>query len=322
MVDFEGIFLMNMPWLLPLAMLIALAVDRCFGEPPARWHPVVWMGKFLGLFSTWLLRQAPRTAFCAGSAIWLVGAVNIGLLAALLEASLIYAFKPWESWPGLLGGALLLGLLLKPMLAWAMLSDEVGAVEAALAESLPAGRARLARLVSRDTANLSAAEVREAAIETLAENLNDSVVAPLFWFMLAGLPGAAIYRFANTADAMWGYQGQWEWAGKWAARADDCLSWLPARITALALSSLSPKILVALVQEAPRTPSPNSGWPMAAMALSLNVRLAKPGVYVLNEAGAEVQAGDIARARGLALKAMLGCAVVLAGAAAALRGVL
>jgi adenosylcobinamide-phosphate synthase len=84
-------------------------------------------------------------------------------------------------------------------------------------------------------------QVRESAIESLAENLNDSVVAPLFWFALLGLPGAALYRFANTADAMWGYPGMrggryWQWAGKWAARADDVLSWLPARITALLLA--------------------------------------------------------------------------------------
>ncbi|WP_310383315.1 adenosylcobinamide-phosphate synthase CbiB [Roseateles sp.] len=311
-----------MAWLLPIAMLAALVVDRIFGEPPARWHPVVGMGWFLGLFSKRLLTLAPAAAFSAGALIWCVGAINVGLLAAVLETSLIYAFKPWEGWLGLAGCALLLGLLLKPLLAWRMLSDEVGAVEAALAESLPAGRARLARLVSRDTANLSAAEVREAAIETLSENLNDSVVAPLFWFMLAGLPGAAIYRFANTADAMWGYRGEWEWAGKWAARADDLLSWLPARITGLALLGFNFKRWPALVQQARHTPSPNSGWPMAAMALILNTRLAKPGVYVLNEAGAEVAPGDLARAQGLALRALLICAAPLAGGAAALRGLL
>ncbi|MCV2366552.1 adenosylcobinamide-phosphate synthase CbiB [Roseateles oligotrophus] len=309
-----------MAWLLTLAMLVALCVDRCWGEPPARFHPVVAMGSFLGLFSKRLLTLAPRAAFSAGALIWCVGALNVGVLAAMLETSLIYAFKPWQSWPGLLGAGLLLGLLLKPMLAWRMLSAEVGAVEAALADSLPAGRARLSRLVSRDTANLSAAEVREAAIETLAENLNDSVVAPLFWFMLAGLPGAAIYRFANTADAMWGYRGEWEWAGKWAARADDLLSWLPARITGLLMLGFKLKLLPALWQQARRTPSPNSGWPMAAMALRLNLRLAKPGVYILNDSGAEVAPADIARAQGLALKAMLACALVLAVGAAALRG--
>ena len=186
---------------------------------------------------------------------------------------------------------MLLGLTLKSMLAWAMLRSEVAAVEVALGQSLDAGRQRLAMLVSRDTANLNESEVRESAIESLAENLNDSVVAPIFWFVLFGLPGAAIYRFANTADAMWGYRGlrngkNWEWAGKWAARADDVLSWLPARMTALLLALISGGIrLQKLGEEARKTHSPNSGWPMAAMALALCVRLQKPGVYVLNASG-------------------------------------
>ena len=140
--------------------------------------------------------------------------------------------------------ALVLGLALKPMLAWAMLRSEVAAVDVALGQSLDAGRQRLAMLVSRDTTNLNETEVRESAIESLAENLNDSVVAPIFWFVLFGLPGSALYRFANTADAMWGYRGlrdgvNWEWAGKWAAHSDDVLSWLPARITALLLKLVS-----------------------------------------------------------------------------------
>jgi adenosylcobinamide-phosphate synthase len=177
---------------------------------------------------------------------------------------------------------------------------------------------RLGRLVSRDVTALDAGQVRESAIETLAENLNDSVVAPLFWFAVAGLPGAAVYRFANTADAMWGYPGErqgrhWAWAGKWAARADDVLSWLPARITALLLALLGgAATLGKLPQEAQRTPSPNSGWPMAAMALVLGVRLAKPGVYALNGHGRAPQAADMARALQLATQAV----GLLAGVAA------
>ena len=125
--------------------------------------------------------------------------------------------------------------------------------------------------------------MRESVIETLAENLNDSVVAPIFWFVLLGLPGAAVYRFANTADAMWGYRGtyrgqHWEWAGKWAARADDALSWLPARLTAGLLMGVTRQVRFgALRREAARTPSPNSGWPMAAMAMALGVSLGQAG---------------------------------------------
>ncbi|RZL91641.1 MAG: cobalamin biosynthesis protein, partial [Variovorax sp.] len=133
------------------------------------------------------------------------------------------------------------------------------------------------------------------------ENLNDSVVAPLFWFVLFGLPGAALYRYANTADAMWGYPGErngrdWQWAGKWAARVDDVLSWIPARITALLLALAVWRWPRGLWCEAHRTPSPNSGWPMAAMALSLGVRLGKPGVYMLHAAGRAAAAGDLSRA--------------------------
>ena len=215
---------------------------------------------------------------------------------------------------------LLLGLTLKPMLAWAMLRSEVAAVELALGQSLEAGRQRLAFLVSRDTANLSEAEVRESAIESLAENLNDSVVAPIFWFVLFGLPGAAVYRFANTADAMWGYRGlrngmNWEWAGKWAARVDDLLSWLPARITALLLALISGGIrLQKLSEEARKTPSPNSGWPMAAMALALGVRLQKPGVYVLNASGRLPEPKDTVSAQKKASKVVM-VAVLCAQAA-------
>lgn len=195
-----------------------------------------------------------------------------------------------------------LGLCLKPLLAWRMLRTEVLAVEAALGQSLAAGRERLGWLVSRDVATLTEAQVRESAIESLAENLSDSVVAPLFWFALAGLPGAALYRFANTADAMWGYRTvrggrQWEWAGKWAARADDVLNWLPARLTGCVLALWAGgRVLRALPAQADLTPSPNSGWPMAAMALALGVRLGKPGVYALNAAGRQPVASDVGQA--------------------------
>lgn len=224
----------------------------------------------------------------------------------------------WDSplMHSLLAG-LLLGLLLKPLLAWALLRSSVQAVESALDVSLDAGRERLRWLVSRDVNQLSEAQVRESAIETLAENLNDSVIAPLFWFVLLGLPGAALYRFANTADAMWGYRGvyqghNWEWAGKWAARADDMLSWIPARLTALLLwvafvipPGRGPVAWGRLPAQARRTPSPNSGWPMAAMALALHVCLHKPGVYALNEGARAPVGSDMARALILARNSLL-----------------
>jgi adenosylcobinamide-phosphate synthase len=294
-------------WTATIAVLFAFWLDRAFGEPPVRWHPVVWMGKYLGWFGG---RIAPREvqvaadwrAFSAGALAWYGGAMLAGLAAFLLQSSLLHL--------GQLLAGLLLGVLLKPLFSWRMLRREVMAVETELERSLHAGRLQLGRLVSREVLCLSDEEVRESAIESLAENLNDSVVAPVFWFVVAGLPGAVIYRFANTADAMWGYRHMraglyWEWAGKWAARADDVLSWLPARITALLLAlSAGGLPLRQLRREAGRTASPNSGWPMAAMALALGVRLRKPGGYSLHETGAQAQAGDTGRAVVLAARSI------------------
>lgn len=315
----NGLFAVAPPTSVAWPICVALLVDRCWGEPPVRAHPVVGMGAYLG----WAGRRVaplvgepphPWREFLVGALAWLVGAAAVvGLAMGLVE---------WLSGAPLWLQALGFGLLLKPMLAWRMLRDEVRAVEGALGASLAAGRARLGWLVSRDVARLSEGQVRESAIETLAENLNDSVVAPLLWFAVAGLPGAALYRFANTADAMWGYRGErqgrnWSWAGKWAARADDALSWLPARLTAvlLALAALLSRqgaahSLRGLPAQARQTPSPNSGWPMAAMALALDVRLCKPGVYVLHPDGRSPQAADTARALHLASNAVLLVALV------------
>lgn len=277
------------------AMLVALLLDFCFGEPPVRWHPVVWMGKYLAwtgrLFAPEIGKPARSATvqFIAGALAWCVGAAAVFILAALL--SMWMAPAHWAV------QALLLGLLLKPMLAWRVLRDEVRDVESALQRSLQEGQQQVARLVSRDVNSLNEPQVRQAAISTLAENLNDSVVAPLFWFALLGLPGAAVYRFANTADAMWGYRGEragrnWTWAGKWAARADDVLSWVPARITALLVCMLCKgQGLSQLPGVAQQTPSPNGGWPMGALALGLNIRLEKKGVYCLNMQGEEPRSG-------------------------------
>ena len=306
------------------AVVVALAADRFFGEPPARLHPVVWIGRYLG----WIgLRVAPDASVMKrgvdlkslgkGLLAWLFGAAVVA--AAMLGVQALLASAP--PWLAIVGT----GLLLKPLLAWRMLREEVESVESALSHSLASGRERLARLVSREVAGLTAPEVRESAVETLAENLNDSVVAPLFWFAVGGLPGAALYRFANTADAMWGYrevrEGRyWEWAGKAAARADDLLSWLPARLTALALAIAAGGLSwPRLRHEAARTPSPNAGWPMAAMALALEVRLGKPGVYLLHPHARSPAATDMPRACQLAARALglLATGLVLALLAAA-----
>jgi adenosylcobinamide-phosphate synthase len=299
-----------------LTLLAAFAIDRIVGEPPPSCHPVVWIGRALSATRAPWPDASPSSAFIRGMSAWLIGAaVSMALAATACHAIALLAELKSIPWPRLIAAALL-GVLLKPLFAWRLLHQEVAAVERALADSLAAGREQLRRLVSRDTAALTATEVRESAIETLAENLNDSLIAPLFWFVLGGLPGAALYRFANTADAMWGYHGRWEWAGKWAARTDDVLSYVPARLTALLLAAAAPRWPRGLMREARLTASPNSGWPMAMMAIALDVRLSKRGVYVLHAGGRGAQPQHLARGLVIATRAAwwgaaIACAALL-----------
>jgi adenosylcobinamide-phosphate synthase len=313
-----------------LSLLVALVIDRAVGEPRAAWHPVVWMGRALGAMGRRFapVRERAEPGFDAarwalGVLGWCAGALVVVAVAWAAQAALS-GLGPWWS-------ALLTGVLLKPLMAWRLLREEVLAVESALSQSLAQGRERLSHLVSRDTQALNESAVRESAIESLAENLNDSVVAPLFWFLVAGLPGAALYRWANTADAMWGYNGlrrdaqgtarDWTWAGQWAARVDDALSWLPARLTAaLIMVAGGCGALGALWREARRTPSPNAGWPMAALALTLNLRLRKPGVYTLHADGRDPAPADTTAAAVLCGRALMAGLVLLAALLLILEG--
>ena len=338
-------------WAPAAVSLLAFGLDVVFGEPPVRLHPVVWMGQYLQWagerIAPSVVVDAPpsrgarhanasriaggerislpetsraatvqdaRRQFRLGVLAWLLGAVVTTSLAWGVQGAL-------GQLPVLLAVPLL-ALCLKPLFAWRMLRDLVAQVEAALGQGLQAGRDQLAHLVSRDVQRLDEAGVRESAIETLAENLSDSVVAPLLWFALLGLPGAALYRFANTADAMWGYPGvhggrHWQWAGKWAARADDVLNWLPARLTAgLLMLGARRTLWQALPAQAALTPSPNGGWPMGAMALRLGVGLGKPGVYRLNEEAPAPQASHTWQALRRARRAVWMAVALCAGAVA------
>lgn len=283
-------------------LALAVALDVVVGEPPSSVHPVVGMGRLADRLEARLPAPHQPWAAWAGGAAWALG------MAVVVGVARVGARAPW--WAR--------GILLWPLFAGRMLLREVWAVDAALARrGLPAGRARVARLVSRPTAGMDAGEIRMAAIESLAENTADSVVAPLLWWAVAGLPGAAVYRWVNTLDARWGYRtAAWCRRGRVAARADDLANLLPSRLAALLLA---PEVVVArpsrLCHEAARTPSPNAGWPMAAMALALDVRLAKRGTYELHPAGRLPQSGDVTRAVGRGAAAMA-AAVVLAGVAA------
>jgi len=274
-----------------MSVLVAAALDATVAEPPARGHPVVWTGHYLDEVARAVPAAPPCRAVLGGGSAWLGGA-----LAAVAVAMAVERAASRIGGPGRLA---LRGLALWPLLSARLLLAEVRAVETALGRDTASGRAALARIVSRDTADLSPEEVRGAAIESLAENLSDSFVGPLFWYLLAGLPGAALYRFANTADACWGYRTpRWRYAGRVAARADDALNLVPARLTAALLLGLGDWGL--LRREARRTSSPNAGWPMAALALRLDLRLPKRDHYVLNPVGADPVAGDVERALRLA----------------------
>ncbi|WP_203433100.1 CobD/CbiB family cobalamin biosynthesis protein [Jiangella asiatica] len=275
------------------AVAVALVLDHTLREPPPAVHPVRLAGRYLSTAGR-RVPAAPRgPAVTAGAVAWAAGATTALVAGRLVERALRGA-APWRR-------AVVLGVVLWPLFAHRMLLDEVAAVERALIDDgVGAGRAAVARIVSRDVSALTPAQVRQAAIESLGENLSDSVVAPLLWFAAAGLPAAALYRFANTADAVWGYRTErWQHAGTVAARADDLLNLLPARLTGLLLAGgVVP--LADLRREAARTPSPNAGWPMAALALRLGVRLEKPAAYVLGAAGREPTADDTAAALRLA----------------------
>jgi adenosylcobinamide-phosphate synthase len=278
----------------PSAILLAVAVDLALGEPPARWHPVVWLGRGLG----WAERRAPGRTLADGAAgVTLVtaGAWAAARLLALTTRRL-----------GRLG-IVLEALALKPAFALRRLAEATDGVEAALrAGDLGAARARAGRdLVSRSTEGLGAQEVASAAIESAAENLVDSVAAPLFAYAVGGLPAAWAYRAINTADAMWGYHDAcYERFGKAAARLDDLANFVPARLGAAALvagAALAGEngagaARVAWAQHG-RTASPNAGWPMAAMAGALDVALVKRGAYRLGEGVLPSSPEAIRRAR-------------------------
>jgi adenosylcobinamide-phosphate synthase len=283
-------------------IVLAAIADGLLGEPPARLHPVALMGRYL----SWAGRRRtgrPTTDLLGGTAAWLVGAAASGAAAAALE-------RVARRSPAALG-ALLRAAGLWPLFSLRLLLEEVARVEGAQSRGPAAARCAVSRVVGRPVAGLPPAAVRSAALESLSENLSDSLVAPLLWSALLGLPGAAVYRFANTADAMWGHHGDLEWWGKPAARLDDLANLVPARATSLLLAA-GPVPLGALRREAARTSSPNAGWPMAALALRLGVRLEKVGHHRLNGSGRPPAAADTGRALRL-VAARAGLAVALLG---------
>ena len=255
-----------------LPLLAGLILDLLIGDPQWLPHPVVWFGKAIAACEHKLNRGHHRIAKGAVVAILLIA------LVFALTWLVRYWLLPLSSYLLLLFDAVIIFYCL----AGTTLIREVREVFYALDRSLEEGRQQVARIVGRDTSELSAQEVRTAALETLAENLSDGVIAPLFWFALLGTPGMLAYKMVNTLDSMIGYKTErYKDFGCWAAHIDDVANYLPARLTALLMILASGKLnLLAFVwKNGPRHASPNSGYPEAALAGILNCRFGGPHYY-------------------------------------------
>jgi len=295
------------------AMLVAMLVDAVTGWPDAVYrrigHPVTWIGaQIRALDRRWnRAAQGDLARRAAGVLAALVVIGTAGGLGWLVQAAL----------PGGGVGAVLLGVLAWPLVAVRSMHDHVAAVARPLgAGDLAAARHAVSMIVGRDPSVLDEAGVARAALESLAENTSDGIVAPLFWGALFGLPGIAAYKAVNTLDSMIGHRTPRHAAFGWAsARIDDGANLIPARLTGLlfALAASRPgPALRCMGRDARHHRSPNAGWPEAAMAGALGVRMSGPRVYAdrvaqepwLNGAARDPGAGDIARGLGLYRRAM------------------
>ena len=299
-----------------LAMLVALAVEAVVGWPAAFLarigHPVTWIGRLIAGLDRWLnLPEASRRARRNAGVV----TAAVVIAAAAWAGALIQWMLP-GGWPG----ALMAGVLAWPLVAARSLHDHVAAVARPLASGDLAGaRAAVAMIVGRDPERLDAAGIARASLESLAENASDGVVAPLFWGAVFGLPGIAAYKAINTLDSMIGHRTPRHEAFGWAsARIDDLANLIPARLTGLLFALAAGRegagrALATMRADARRHRSPNAGWPEAAMAGALGLRLSGPRVYHdrvaqepwINGTAPDPVPGDVQR--GLALyRRMLG----------------
>jgi len=309
---------MNFAMMLLLACLIDLAVGWPDGLYRRIGHPVTWLGRAIGWLEQRWNRGTPvvRLVFGALTVALLVG--GVALLGAVLQALLP------QGWLGLGLGA----VLAWPLVALRSMQEHVRAVEVPLAGGdLPAARHAVSMIVGRDVSQADEAAISRAALESLAENSADGIVAPVFWGVVAGLPGIMAYKAINTLDSMIGHRNdRYEAFGKVAARLDDVANLVPARLTGLIFALVGGRPVQALRvmwRDARVHRSPNAGWPEAAMAASLGLRLSGPRRYGdtvtsepwLNAAGADATPASLTR--GLVLyRRMLGlmlAALVITG---------
>lgn len=300
-------------------LLFALALDWVFGEPDFLWrrvtHPVVLFGRVISNFTNLFNGRIGRTGAqrkCGG----ILTVIGFTFIAIVVGWSL--------SW----GGAIIETLCVAILLAGRSLDEHIRAVGTALTQSIADARTAVGMIVGRSTDNMSEADITRASIETGAENLSDGVIAPAFWFLLFGLPGLLLYKMTNTADSMIGYKNARFYAFGWAAaKFDDLLNYIPARLTALLLcitamqNGNGVRAARCMLRDAKSHASPNAGWPEAAMAGALNIWLAGPRAYgrrirhadKLNPAGNLANPADIGRSLHLLKGAQLLFAVLIFG---------
>ena len=301
-------------------VLAALLFDAVLGDPPSRFHPVAWMGAWNSFFLGRAPQGSDAASFLYGGGTTAAGAALAWLVGRWLGRQLRARRCGW----------LVEAAVLSLVLAWRGLMCAGGAVAEALEDGdLRAARRQLGRhLVSRDVTQLDERLVAAATIESLAENSSDSVVAPLLWYGLGGLPAGLVYRFLNTADAQLGYRDPARvWLGKCAARLDDLANLIPSRLTALLIVAAAPfagskrgPAWRTWRLDARRTASPNAGHPMSAAAGALGVELEKSGQYRLGEGLPQPRADDIRRGQRL-LSASIVFGVLMAGIALLLTSI-
>jgi adenosylcobinamide-phosphate synthase len=272
-----------------IVLIAALLVDRLIGDPHSHWHPVALLGRFIGWWGK-PENYSSRFQRLAGVIFWLVTTV--------LFALPFYCFAAVTPWYLYLVTA---PFLLKCCFAWRSLEEHTLAVVDALKVGVQNGRTQVKMLVSRDTANLEREHILSAGYESMTENLTDSIISPLFYFSLFGLAGAAVFRAANTMDAMLGYRDERIRLGWCSARMDDILNFVPARLTVLLLllyfsflGRFSHAVHV-MQRDGHKRPGFNGGIVMAVMAGGTGIRFEKPGVYTigdgektLDEAGSDI----------------------------------
>ena len=274
-------------------LLLALVLDLLLGEPPRAIHPVVWMGKVISFLKKFAPSSSKSSSSTGGGRMrqLIYGGVMV-LFTVCIFAAPVYFILLYMSQVSSIAYIISGAVVLKSAFAFKQLSNAVLEIRGLLAkDNLKYARDRMPALVSRETRGLGKSALASAAVESVAENISDSFIAPLFYFLLLGVPGAVAYRVINTCDAMIGYHGEYEYLGKFAAKLDDALNFIPARISGVLLviaAYLSKEngrnAWRVMLLEHGKTESPNAGWPMGAMAGALRVRLEKAGAYSLGDA--------------------------------------